>query len=757
MIRFVFSSFLALLVCSAVSAQTLHGRVVDEKRQPVVGVAVVMLSRDSLYLGGVTTDTLGRFALASPARPCRLLFQHIAYEPRVVEAAGDDAGEIVLRENANAIEEVVVEGERPVVKVDEGRLAYDLETLTKGKAVNNAYEALMKLPGVSERDGVLELTGMGPITVILNGRATTMGAEQLAELLRATPVERIEKAELMYSAPPQYHVRGAAVNLVMRRSRERNFAGEIHGGYSSQFYHDWDAGGNVVYTAPKWSADATYSVGQSAYAQFIDLYSRHTLGEKVHDITQDQRLKSWATQHLVRTSVEYAPEGRGRLSAAYTARIKPLSASQTRAAGSWVKSLSYNDGDDAMHNLLLRYTAASGLDLSADYTRYHTAMRTGMRNDYTDGRRTAFGVVSGQRIDRLSLDADKEHTLGAWKLNYGATFRWAGTHDWQHYTIHEGEVASEETDSRLDEFTGSIYAGFGRNFKKGNFSLSMSGEYYRLGDYENWSLYPQATMMWMPAESHLVQLSLSSDKTYPSYWEMQEAVSYIDGYSELHGTPGLRPMRSYEGQLLYMYRQKYTFALFWNEMPDFFLQTAYQATDRLSLVYQSINWNTNRQWGANAVVPFRIGRWLDTRVTLIALRMRQRCDEFYDFSFDRSKWVGVARMENTVRLAKKPDLTLDIAGYYQSPAIQGTFDVDPSWGVDAGAKWTFAKGKASLVVRCTDIFNSTNPFVRVRYAGQYIDMGSGFHTRTVSVKLSCRLGGYKERQRRKVDTSRFGH
>ena len=159
---------------------------------------------------------------------------------------------------------------------------------------------------------------------------------------------------------------------------------------------------------------------------------------------------------------------------------------------------------------------------------------------------------------------------------------------------------------------------------------------------------------------------------------MQQSTSYIDGYSEIRGTPGLRPSKSYNGQAMYMYKQKYIFMLFWNEMPDYFDQTAWQAPDRLALVYQTLNWNTNRQWGANVIVPLRPGKWLDSRLTLTGMRMTQRCDAFHDLAFDRSKWLGVVRMDNTIRLSRKPDLTLDLSGYYQSAAIQGTYDVAPS-------------------------------------------------------------------------------
>ena len=52
-----------------------------------------------------------------------------------------------------------------------------------------------------------------------------MDAEQLETILRNTPVSRVEKAEVMYSAPPEYHVRGAAINIVLKHSNDYSFQG----------------------------------------------------------------------------------------------------------------------------------------------------------------------------------------------------------------------------------------------------------------------------------------------------------------------------------------------------------------------------------------------------------------------------------------------------------------------------------------------------------------------------------------------------
>lgn len=53
----------------------------------------------------------------------------------------DEAGEVVRMNIRMRSTPWFVEGEKPIVRVEEGRLAYDLEAVSKGKAVNNAYEA----------------------------------------------------------------------------------------------------------------------------------------------------------------------------------------------------------------------------------------------------------------------------------------------------------------------------------------------------------------------------------------------------------------------------------------------------------------------------------------------------------------------------------------------------------------------------------------------------------------------------------------
>lgn len=65
-----------------------------------------------------------------------------------------------------ALDEVVVQGERPLVKVEGSRLTYDMPQLTANKLVTSVYDALKQLPGVMEQNGVLTLAGAGSVSII---------------------------------------------------------------------------------------------------------------------------------------------------------------------------------------------------------------------------------------------------------------------------------------------------------------------------------------------------------------------------------------------------------------------------------------------------------------------------------------------------------------------------------------------------------------------------------------------------------------
>ncbi|MFR9504080.1 MAG: carboxypeptidase regulatory-like domain-containing protein [Rikenellaceae bacterium] len=209
--------FLLLLSASLkVMAQdiSITGRVIDGDSAPIDGVVVVMLAADSTHLATAVTPEDGNFSLPISESPFTLIFEHLAFESLSKECDKTMLlGDITLTRRSIAVDEVTVKGYRPIVKAENGKLSYDLSQLSEQTTAANIYEALSYLPGIYEDDGELSLAGAGSATVIINGKPSTMSSAQLETFLRSMPVERIESAEVMYSTPPQYGVRGASINL----------------------------------------------------------------------------------------------------------------------------------------------------------------------------------------------------------------------------------------------------------------------------------------------------------------------------------------------------------------------------------------------------------------------------------------------------------------------------------------------------------------------------------------------------------------
>lgn len=738
-------------------AQTITGRVINDERQPIEGATIVMQTIDSIYIDATISDTEGTFVLNGQPNEYRLIVQHLLFQTKYIVSNKQDIGVIQLIPQDYALAEIIVKAERPYVKAENGRLTYNLSLLPENRTTNNAYEAITKLPGVQPNRGSLALAGTEKLTILLNGKPTTMDAKQIENLLRNIPTDRVEKAEVMYSAPPEYHVKGAVINIVLKRPNDYSFQGEINADYKNQYFNSGEMNANFHYSTPKISLEMVYSANNVHNMEYMNLYSRHALAEQVYPIEQNEQLRSKYWEHSLQTSFAYNFSDKSHISISYMGDYIPDQHNNSRTTGNFQTGNVDKYVDSRMHNITLQYQSAFGLNIGGDYTYYRSDNNQHLHTLFQSGEQNGFDMVSGQKINRYSIYADQKHPLAkGWNVGYGASFRLAKDYDYQTYNQVTGDLTTQDIQSDLTEQTTNFYLSIGKDTQTGaSFSLSATGEYYTIGNYRKWAVYPQASFTYSLNPKHTFQLSLSTDKTYPGYWAMQSSVNHLNGYTELHGTSGLKPMTTYSLNGNYILRQKYIFGLFFLHSTDYFAQTAYQSTERLALIYKYTNWNYMQLAGANIILPLKAGNWLDSHLTLTGMRMRQRCDKFFDIPFNRKQWTFSAMLDNTFKI--KQNLFFELMGHIQTPTIQGTFDIETFYNLTAGIKWNIAKDKISLSLRCNDIFNTGNPNLKVRFKGQYLDMDNAYYSRAFNIHLTYRFGGYKKRETKSVDTSRFGH
>lgn len=754
---------MSLMACSSLPlmAQEVKGKVVDEAKQPVEAATVIMQTPDSTFIDAVITDSLGCFIFKEEPTCYRLIFQHLLFKTFEKENCGPDAGIITLKGQDYALNEVVVTGERPLVKADKGTLVYDAQVLSERTTASNAYESLLRLPGVMELNDELSLTGTKDMNILINGKPSSMNQDQLITLLKSTPVSQVKKIEVMYNAPAKYRIRGAAINIVLDNGKSTDpfWKGEVSGNYQQFVHANGDGNINISYTGKKLSADINYAVGYRHKDSGMENDSHHTLHDKVYSIQQVNETEAKHWLHNVRFGLDYQLSEGNSLHTAYTGSFQAKGNTTTRSKGNYSDSESFRTSQEQMHNVNLDYTAAFGLNVGLDYTHFNSPSTQDFTN-YLNTREQHFLVDERQTIDRWNVYAGQNHDLPqGWELNYGINFTFAREKSGQLYQLDAGtDLAVTNTDTHMREETYNFYAGTEKSFNDQlSMSLSLAGEYYRLMDYQQWAVYPTFQLSYQPSSEHIFQLGFSSDKAYPNYWELQDITSYINGYMKLKGNPYLRPSTDYTASLTYIFKGKYIANVYYSHVKDFFSQLPYQSPDELALVYQSINLDYEQNAGLSLIIPFSVGTWWTAQCMFDGSYNQDVCDKYYNISLNRSNWRGIVQMNNTFRLSSRPNLQLEYNLLYVSPTLQGIYDVSSVWKMDLGLKWTFANDKAELKIQGNDLFNTFVPDGKIDYKGQKLNMDILNINRNLSISFTYKFNGYKEKKHKEVDTSRFGY
>ena len=659
------------------------------------------------------------------------------------------------------IPEVMVKGSRPIVKAERGMLSYNMPLLLKQLPADNAYEALTHIPGVSNATGNISFSG-NEVTLIVNGQATTLTQEQLAERLKAMPATQLAKAEVMLSAPARYHVRGMAINIVTKDYAGTNqLSGQIIGGLVQTKYAKGFGDLYLSMQRGKFGLDAQYKlVNGNSYGESSRI-ANHPLGNNRIHYNDETGQKSFGITHDYRLGMNYTFSKNHRLDVAYTGQWDKTS-SNSRTTGSSISGM-HRDSHEYLHNVDVNYALPFGLTLSGSYTYYRTPQQQALDGTITTENKneTERNLTSGseQTINKWMFTADQTHSLAhGWGLSYGVKGQFTSNKSYQTTIDKDGSVLPDGTSSvDLNERIWNIYAGFSKQINKAiSLEASVAAEQYHSPIWDKWRVYPTLNALWNVNDNHLLNLSFSSNSEFPSYWSTMSNVFYSSTYTEIHGNPDLKPFSYYNVNLMWQIKRRYTLMAFASLKPDYSVQLPYQTTDRMAVIMKETNFDYSNSFGLQASAIFSAGKWLNGNVFAVGTYKHDKSCNFFDLPFNRKKLSVILGGTASVKLCSTQDLRLILNPFYQTKAIQGVYDISPVFRMDAKLQWSSHDGKWGLRLNGSNIFN--NRFdTRSVQGNQDYRMKINYNWASVTFAVIYKFGGYKEKTVKEMDTSRMGH
>ena len=658
--------------------------------------------------------------------------------------------------------EVMVKGSRPIVKAERGMLSYNMPLLLKQLPADNAYEALTRIPGVSDATGSISFSG-NEVTLIINGQATTLTQEQLTERLKAMPAAQLAKAEVMLSAPARYHVRGMAINIVTKDYAGTNqLSGQVIGGMKQSKYAKGFGDLYLSLQRGKFGLDAQYKyVNGNSYGESSRI-ANHPLGNNRVYYNDETGQKSFGITHDYRLGMNYAFSKSHRLDVAYTGHWDKT-CSNSNTTGSSISGM-HHDSHEYLHNVDVNYSLPFGLTLNGSYTYYRTPQLQALDGTmHTDESmpETERNLTSGseQTINKWMFTADQTHSLAhGWGLSYGVKGQFTSNKSYQTTIDKDGTILPDGTSSvDNNERIWNIYAGFSKQINKAlSLEASVAAEQYHSPIWDKWRVYPTLNALWNVNDNHLLNLSFSSNSEFPSYWSTMSNVFYSSTYTEIHGNPDLKPCSYYNLNLMWQIKRRYTLMAFANLKPDYFVQLPYQTTDRMAVIMKETNFDYSNSFGLQASAIFSAGKWLNGNMFAVGTYKHDKSSNFFDLPFNRKKLSVILGGTASVKLCSTQDLRLIINPFYQTKAIQGVYDISPVFSMDAKLQWSSHDGKWGVRLNGSNIFN--NQFdTRSVQGNQDYRMKVNYNWSSFTFAVIYKFGGYKEKTVKEVDTSRMGH
>ncbi|TAI48395.1 outer membrane beta-barrel family protein [Flagellimonas allohymeniacidonis] len=234
-----FTLFFLFLSTIKVTAQqgtvTYTGRVVDKSSGQPVAYATVMIADNETQepITGSTTLEDGSFSLETSASNYYIEISFIGFEKKVMRPSVSngktiDLGIIGIEEDAQQLEEVVVEGEvsQTVFKLDKRVFNVGKDLSTTGAS---ALEVLNNVPSVNVNiEGQISLRGSEGVQVLINGKPSILTSDENNALGTIT-ADIIDRVEVITNPSAKYDAEGTSgiINIVLKKEEKKGLNGSV--------------------------------------------------------------------------------------------------------------------------------------------------------------------------------------------------------------------------------------------------------------------------------------------------------------------------------------------------------------------------------------------------------------------------------------------------------------------------------------------------------------------------------------------------
>jgi iron complex outermembrane recepter protein len=760
---------------------SVTGVLINSQKKPVSYATITLMRSDSTVVNGdlskddgsfsISPTGVGNFTLRIQAIGLKVINMPVSISPK---SPDKDLGNITVVTSQNTLKEVDIVAEKPMMEMNVDKKVFNVEkNITT--AGGSATDVLSNVPSVSvDVDGNVSLRNNANVTILIDGKpATLLGSDQ-ASALQSLPAASIESVEVITNPSAKYDAQGntGIINIVTKKSNALGFNGTATLGAGTNDKYNGSLGLNL--RKNKWNVflNSSFRLNDNYNNTTTDIYGK---GAAVGDTTS-----SHSYEHQQRhfdgsfNSIGASYDINKRKSITLTENINIMDFGSTDNSIyniygntnetdllSTERRTATNSGGPISSSTALDYKGkfkkvGEEIDVDGTYT-ISTIHRTQDYTTYLDGFNPASTIgpitetapASGTNTTfNGSVDYTDPLFTKNGKLGLGAKTQIYSFNS-NNTPLVDTNGGPQYTDPTLltkFNYTQQIDAGYinwNDQYGKFSYQAGLRGEYneYNGVDYalsnanytQNvFNLFPSAFASYQLPNQQSIYLNYSRRTNRPNFFQLLPYKDVSNPSIVSEGNPDLRP--EYIQNIEFSYTKQdsrgdnfivsayytYTQNLIEKIMRPVLASDSLPATFANSQFTQPQNLASGTTYGLELIGHIQILPIWDATLNFNFFQNEINIGNVdsseAQYLSDNSGFSWFGKLNTNLRLPA--GFSLQINANYESPKpiAQGT--LKQVYWVDAAVRKNLWKNKATVVVNCSDIFN-TRKYTTLYNLAQY--------------------------------------
>ncbi|MFO7674683.1 MAG: outer membrane beta-barrel family protein [Lutibacter sp.] len=227
----VFTPILSFSQSNNNPTYTISGKIIDAaSKKPLEDATIIFKSIDSNHIkfGGITNQK-GNFSIDVEKETYNVSVEFISYETKNLNISAItrdiNLGVIEMELDMEMLNEVEIIGEKKTLELKPNKIVFNVgkDISTAG---STATDILNNIPSVSiDPDGEITLRGQGNVTVMINGKISSMTK---SEALKSIPAGSIEKIEVIANPGAKYKASSLAIiNIILKKGKDEGLNASV--------------------------------------------------------------------------------------------------------------------------------------------------------------------------------------------------------------------------------------------------------------------------------------------------------------------------------------------------------------------------------------------------------------------------------------------------------------------------------------------------------------------------------------------------